>query len=127
MNFVWERRKVITVPDARLTLIAPGTVTDLTSGGQLVIDTNGSIYEDDRDRLRRIADAAGIWYGTQRQALKMSYEQLDLLGMSLGNLITSIGDNYASQDVNSVLTGIRLDLANAVTTLETSFTELDFV
>lgn len=125
--FAWERRKVIMDPTARLTLIAPGTVTDLTSGGQLVIDTNGSVYEDDRDRLRRIAVAAGIWYGTQRQALEMSYKQLNLLGLDLGQLITSIGENYSKQDVNSVLTGIRIDFANVQTTLQTSFTELDFV
>lgn len=125
--FAWERRKVIEVPDARLTLIAPGTVTDLTAGGQLVIDTKGSIYEDDRDRLRQIAEAAGIWYGTQRQALTMTYEQLNFLDLDLGHLITSIGENYSAQDVNSVLTGIRLDFLNTTTTLETSYTELDFV
>lgn len=126
-QFIWERRKVIEVPDARLTLIAPGTVTDLTAGGQLVIDTKGSIYEDDRERLRQIAEAAGIWYGTQRQALEMTYQQLNLLNLDLGHLITSIGDNYSAQDVNSVLTGIRLDFVNVTTTLETSYTELDFV
>lgn len=127
LYFAWERRKVIIVPDARLTLIAPGTVTDLTSGGQLVVDTKGSIYEDDRDRLRRIAEAAGLWYGTERQSLDMAYEQLNLLDLNLGYLVTSIGANYSKQNVNSVLTGIRLDFLNVKTTLQTSYTELDFV
>lgn len=127
LSFAWERRKVIMVPDAQLTLIAPGTVTDLTSGGQLVIDTKGSIYEDDRDRLRRIAAAAGQWYGTQRQSITMSYQQLNPLGLSLGDLITSIGDNYSAQDVNSPLTRLRFDFLNVSTSLETSFAELDFV
>jgi hypothetical protein len=126
LNFAWERVKNLVIPDARLVLIAPGTVTDLTSGGQLVIDTDGSIYEDDRERLQRIAAAAGLWYGTERQALEMSYRQLNTLGMNIGNLVTSIGENYSKQNVNSVITGLRMDFLNTKTTIETSFVELDF-
>jgi hypothetical protein len=129
-----KRETFIDVPDARLDYLIPGTVTDIDDAGALVVDTTGSILRDDRDRMKRIASLAEIWYGVTRQALTLTYKQLRAVAnedgsirLRIGDLITSIGAQYSETDVNSVVTGITFDNGESpTTTIQLSYAHLDF-
>ncbi len=127
-----ERKLWINVPDKRLDYLVPYTAVGITKGGELQQSTSGGFIRDDRDAIADIATSSAKWFGTTRQTLELTYKQIrdpdGAAGFKLGWLITSIGDNYNIEDVNTVVTAITYDLSEGVprTTLETSYADLDF-
>jgi hypothetical protein len=115
--------------------IAPGTVTGVRDGklertapdGSLLRE--GFVLRDDRDKLRELARRAYEWYAKPRQSISVTYRQA--LGFfKIGNLVTSIGSGTTSEELRSVVTSIRVDLAQREgdthrTTVSTQWGELD--
>lgn len=122
-----KRTKIIKVPHARLDVLIPGTVTDVNADGELVTSENGEIIRDDRERLQQIAKAAAAWYSKVRLAARLTFKQVTPAGIDLGGLVTSIGSDVFSRDVNSPVTAMHFRLDQEfTTTIETSYAELDF-
>jgi hypothetical protein len=134
-----KRVRHVYVPDARLDIRLPGTVTGLAYNGTLDWDDNGSIIRDDREKLKDIGKAMAAWYGVKRQAMNLVYGKLTLKirppvdgttnpdPVRLGSLVTKVGVNISRPDVNSPITGIAFDLDRQETTIQTTFYEGDFV
>jgi hypothetical protein len=120
------------VPDAELHYVVPGTPAQLAATdaavGQLAAHAGG-LVRDDRPRLEQLARLAYEWYGTFRQSLSLSVRGV-LPSVYVGDLITSVGAEETAEDVRSVVTEIRYDLAAAEgdvdrTRIQTHWGELD--
>lgn len=118
-----ERIRRIYVPDARLDFLLPGTITDLDESSELV-ESDGEVLRDDRSRLREIAAAAAEWYGSERNAIQVSYNSVKPIpSVEIGNLVSQ-ADGVS---VNTPITGVTYDLSNGRTQIITSFADADFV
>ena len=112
---------------AELHYVAPGTVVD-TDDGQLERHAGGFI-RDDRPWLQDLARLAFEWYGRQRQAFTLSYRQASGL-FYVGDLITTIGKAATLETVRTVITEVRIELAQSTndvhrTSIRTQWAELD--
>ena len=119
-----KRVLTLNVPDCWLDWLVPGTVVSVSSGE--LQQTDGGWLRDDRDRLRDIAKLAYSWYSQPRRSLALSFRAITS-GFAVGQLVTSITQAGSTQQINTVITSIELDLEQGRTTLNTSFAELDFV
>jgi len=134
----WDFQRILRIDaSARCGLhyVAPNTVVDCKDG-YLRKSTNGGFVRDDRPLLQLLAHTAYQWYATPRQAFTFVFRQASGL-LKVGQLITTIGalgtGFYAGgtqQDVRSVVTQVRIDLAHSDhefhrTTVETQWAELD--
>jgi len=113
---------------AQLHYVAPRTVIGLGDDNQLVHHAGGFV-RDDRTWLEQLAGVAWQWYGRQRQALTLSYRSATKY-FEIGWLIATIGEGATLQTVNTVVTSIRVELAQNSnelhrTTIETQWAELD--
>lgn len=115
---------------AQLHYVAPGTVIGLDDG-QLERHAGGFV-RDDRDLLKDLARLAYEWYGTPRQALSLVVSGIPVAMQTLrvGDLVTKIGADATEEEVRSVITEIRIDLAADAqtphrTSIETQWAELD--
>ena len=126
-NAIGKNQRILTipVPNARLDIQLPGTVIGLTDKKKLDVETDGKILRDDRARLEAIATAAGTWYSTTRQAVRVGWQSLDTRGLALGQLITTINTAGTTEVVNSVVTQFTFSFANGTTQVQTQFAELD--
>jgi hypothetical protein len=131
----------IDVPErARLEYVAQGTVVDTTNDGVLVYAKTGGFVRDDREWLKDLAKLAYEWYGEERWALTLTYDQAQTLwsGTSYiepGDLIVEIGADESEQAIRTVVTEIRIDFAPEIegdgpgqphrTTVRTQWAELD--
>jgi hypothetical protein len=107
--------------------VAPGTVVGLDDG--MLVRTTGGVIRDDRGLLQRIARAAYEWYGKKRQAMTLTYDRV-CNQFAIGQLITHVGKEETWEPVRSVVTEIRVDLAQSDgekhrTTIQTQWAELD--
>ena len=85
----FRRTKIITVPDAELWYIVPGTVVDVDDAGALktYAGTSNEI-RNDVDKLTAIAAAAESWYGKTRYKITVKDETLiEPSGGYLGRLL----------------------------------------
>lgn len=118
-----KRTLVISVPDARLDFVLPGTVKDISESGTLVY-SSGEVLNDDRPRLKSIAEAAAVWYGQTRQALSVRYRELQPY-VTLGTLITRLW-SVSEDPINTPVSGIRYDFLSGTTSIETAYADIDF-
>jgi len=121
---------------AELHYVAPNTVVDLDDGDlvRLPAASDGFI-RDDRDLLRAIARMAFEWYGTPRRTLHLAWNTVrDAHEFDVGDLITQIGADETAQDIRTVITTVRVDLATTRedgdrqfhrTTIQTQWAQLD--
>jgi hypothetical protein len=117
------KRLIINVPNARLDYLTPGTLIKLNDLGQ-ALATSGGYVRDDREFLKDVARVAYEWYGQTRQAAQ--FTQRDLIsGLSVGTLITKIGNPANQIEVNTVVTQMVYDLMRGEITIRTQFAELD--
>jgi len=108
---------------ARLDYVVKGTVLGQLDG--VLEHVTASYYcADDREWMKDVARLIYEWYGTKRQAFTLVYQQVNAL-LTVGELITTIGDEETEEEVNSVVTGINYDLLASTTEITTSFAELD--
>ena len=108
--------------------VAPNTVVGLEDG-ELQRTTTGGFVRDDRPQLKAIARTAWEWYGVTRRALSLTYKQVAGV-FRAGDLICQIGKNETLQDIRTVITEVRIDLAKSEhdihrTHVRTQFAELD--
>lgn len=119
-----EARLDYVVPDTVVSVGSLGVSTGANPKGELEL-SEGGFVRDDRDQLRRIAQAAAAWYQTRRQSLALSYRGIvELLGV--GTLIASVGGRYTLEGINTPVTGVRYNLLEQRTEIETSMLEIDF-
>ncbi len=116
------RRLVIPV-EARLDYVVPDTVVRISNGR--AERSSGGFVRDDRVRLSQIVEAAARWYQTERQTLFFRIRGV-VETVTLGQLVTSVGGRYTLEGINTPVTGIRYDLLQQVTELETSLAQVDF-
>lgn len=131
----------IKVPErAKLEYVAQGTVVDTTNDGQLVQMKDGGFVRDDREWLADLAKIAWEWYGEERSALTLTYDQAQTLfsaesTIEPGDLIVEIGGDESLQAIRTMVTEIRIDFAPEIegegpgqphrTIIRTQWAELD--
>jgi hypothetical protein len=116
-------RQLVIPVDARLDYVVPDTVVRISDGR--AERSTGGFVRDDRLRLSQIVEAACRWYQTERQTLFFRIRGV-VETVTLGQLITSVGGRYTLEGINTPVTGIRYDLVQQVTELETSLAQVDF-
>lgn len=119
-----ETTQVIRVADAHLWFELRRTILDIDEAGGLV-ESDGRILRDDRARLHAIADAAAQWYGADRQALRMTFNDITP-GLEIGDLVTALTTGNESVPINTPVTGLVFNLMQQTTRIETSYVEADF-
>lgn len=97
-----------------------GTVVDIL-GGMLVRTRNGMYVRDDREYLQDVARVAWQWYGFDRIASQIRYNQITgnvLRGWMIGEL-----DDVSA---NAIVTSVLWDFQRQTTEIYTHFAEPDF-
>lgn len=121
-----QRTLIITIPDAELWYIVPGTIIGIDENGSLIpYGGTSNLLRDDRDRLRRALNAAVAWYGRQRNKAAITIKSIDP-GIPIGTMIENI-DVSAIGAAGSAVTSLHWDFQGrpASTTIATDFGELD--
>jgi hypothetical protein len=116
----------ISVPDASLWYLVPGTMTGVTNGA-IVRDSTGGILRDDSPRLRQIAALTLSWYGVRRAILDISWKRITNPGL-LGSLIRNVSDSYQKIVSGTVISTISWNFSSGAqtTSLKTSFADIQF-
>lgn len=114
----------IQLPSCHLDYLIEGSVVAVKGGA--LQTTEGGHLRDDRKRADDLAKLAYQWYGETRQTLNMSFRGI-AEGFSVGQLVTSVKQDGITQDVNTVISAITLDLKGVGSTIATNFSELDLV
>ncbi|MBN1126918.1 MAG: hypothetical protein JXA82_18090 [Sedimentisphaerales bacterium] len=118
-----EKTLVISVPDAELWIVTPGTVADVDAEGNPVEYLSTQEIRDDRDTLRSILAAAVAWYGKRRNKLSVSVKRLEAV-VHLGQMIESVNvSGFGS--AGTCVTNIDVDFQRNTYTFRTDFAELD--
>jgi len=120
-----QRTLLITIPDAELWYIAPGTIIGVDENGECIEYGGEPLLRDDRERLRTALDAARAWYGKERNKVTITIREIDP-GIPIGTLIENV-DVANVGAIGSVVTSLRWDFQTqpAATTIMTDFNELD--
>lgn len=118
----------LTVAGARLDYVCPHTIVDLDKTTPKRTDTGGYV-RDDRPRVRSLVKATAEWYGRVKRAVEFTYKQPRKL-LQIGSLITEVGGNILTQDINTPVTTITYSLGagqqGGSTKVQTGFAEVDF-
>ncbi len=112
----------VDVPDAHLDYIQAGTIIGLKDGE--IQTSTGGVIRSDLPRLKAIAEQAAAWYCRERKLFTLQYRQVRRT-VDLGQLVTQIGSEGHTEDISTVVTRIRYDLEEGVTTIQTGNAELD--
>jgi len=124
-----ERVVEISVPGAYLDYLVPGTtvgVEHATGGGTEYQTATGGWLRDDRERLQNIAKLAWQYYSVPQKSLRFAFRAVSAVAV-VGQMITDLVELGETEQINSVVTGLDIDLESQVTTIRTAFAELDFV
>ncbi len=125
----WDRELLITVPDAELWYVLPGTVVGIDDDGDLIhVDGTAAqrTLRSDADRLLRIATLAHAWYSTAHYAVRLQRGQiLDILaaGDFLLDLTTGTGQVFS---VDSICTRQEWNFQEHTTTVTTGYMDIDW-
>jgi hypothetical protein len=112
--------------------VAPHTVVGLNETGGTV-SSSGGFIRDDTDKLQALARLTYEWYGVPKQSLTLSMAYITSK-LSVGDLVTTIGEGDNEVDVNSVVTGVKYELSiqenasgqgSCRTTFTLQYTEID--
>ena len=117
------RTLTIDVPGAQAWWVLPNTAGDVVDGA-LETAAAGQI-RDDADKLRAVAAMAKAWYQRDRQAITAVYREL-IYSLAPGDLVERINSAYGGEEVNTPITSIVWDFAQATTKIQTDFVELNF-
>ena len=112
----------ILVEDADAAYVVPGTVREV-SEGELWTDS-GSIVRNNASFLHAVAHQALAWYGTQRAALKVTWNTANK-SLHLGAMIKEIGSGRLKEDVNTVITNKEWDFVNDTFSITTGHARFD--
>lgn len=109
---------------ARFDWLAEGTVYDITNGNLETVGSGGPL-RDDRELCEQVARIAYEWYGIERADVTIQ-SALTEAPVSVGDLITVIGNGAAQVVVNAVVSQITYQLEQGGATISAGFAELDF-
>lgn len=118
---------------AGLDIVMDDTMLDVQDGDRVVSGTSTYYIRDDREMLEQIARIAHEWYAVVRQTLSVIWNQIENAGLfSVGDLITTIGADETEEDIRTVITSIRIVMAQTSQqfnrlTVETQWADLDLV
>jgi len=111
---------IIQMPDARVDYVAPGTIVGLENN-ELVL-SDGGFVRDDRQRMKTTAKIAVDWFKRQRQSLAAAVKGFHA-EFFRGHLIAEL--NRGTITINALITSVRYDRENAVTSIDCQFANLD--
>jgi hypothetical protein len=107
----------------RLDYVATGTVVGVIDGIPQRV-SHGYYVRDDMAKLRKLARAIYAWYAKERSALSIVLRNVaDFL--EVGDLVTTLSSGSNLQEVNAVVSSVRIDLVRGLTEIMTDFAELD--
>jgi len=86
--------------------------------------SEGEYVRDDRDAMKDLAKFLYEWYGNRRAAFTLQLKQITSI-VSVGDLITEIGEDDTAETVNALVTGIEMDLLAGTSRITTGYAELD--
>jgi hypothetical protein len=118
---------------AGLEILVDDTMVDVQDGDRVESGSSTYYIRDDREMLEQIARIAHEWYAVVRQTLSVTWNQIENAGLfSIGDLITTIGADETEEDVRTVITSIRIAMAQSDQqfnrlTIETQWADLDLV
>jgi len=118
------RRLVVRVPDAQLWYVVPKTVSEVSKGA--LLKHAGGAVRDDSERLRRIAALAKAWFSRDRAAVTLVLKSRIHLGLKVGQLVTDASSGTQRRRIGTVITRRHFDFRERKTTIQTSWTQLDF-
>lgn len=97
----------------RLDYLCPQTIVGLVPAtGELIRNTDGGFFRDDRPQLQAIARTAYSWYSVPRRAIVFKTSLINS-SLQIGTFITALGDDAVegdvhTEDINSVITSIEI-------------------
>ncbi len=119
-----QKTLLITIPDAELWYIVPGTIVGVDKDGELIeYGCDDNLLRDDRSRLRAALNAAAAWYGRRHDKVEIAIKEIDP-GIPVGTLITN-SDVAGTEAVKSTVTSIQWDFQSKSTIIRTDYGELD--
>jgi len=65
-------------------------------------------------------------YSVPQKSLRFAFRAVSAVAV-VGQMITDLVELGETEQINSVVTGLDIDLESQVTTIQTAFAELDFV
>lgn len=112
--------------------VSAGTMVDIDNEGHIVTADTAGYIRDDSKKLESLARLVFEWYRTERQSIELTFGYLTGK-LSIGDLITTIGEGDSLQTINSVVTSIRYEWTlqdttqpgSSRTTITTQFAEID--
>ena len=125
MPSTYGRPLVIDVPDAQCWYRLADTVTDVAGGSKTTVPAAAEL-RNDKALLEGVCAVAKAWYGHERAAAEIRYEELlyDLTpGFLLEKLTYRVDDEIA---VNTLVTRVSWDFEGGRTAVETDFHEADY-
>jgi len=123
-RFENQRTLIITIPDAELWYITPGTIIGVDeNGASIVYGGTSNLLRDDRERLRIALNSAKVWYGRERNKIAITIKTIDP-GIPIGTLVENV-DIADVGAIGSVVTELHWDFQNRSTAIMTDFGELD--
>jgi hypothetical protein len=119
-----DRTLVLTLWDADYWYVAPNTVLGVDNGA-LFYHPGGAV-RDETEKLRSIAALAAAWYGKYRGVMRLTLSDVRTDWMP-GAMIDSVSSAWQWLPVSSIISSVTWDLRAGKTTINTGFSELDFV
>ena len=120
------RTLLIPVQGAEYWWKAGGTVNGVTNGVLQFGPTAGVVLRDDSARLRAIANAAAVWYGSQKATLSYVFKGIGTfhpVGTMIRNAATTA---FALEQIGTTVTSRTWHFGETMTTtIETGYSELD--
>jgi len=118
------REIVIDVPDAELWLAVPGTVYDIGPGGTLKrFSCTDPAIRNDRDVLNAALAAAAAWYGRRQYKAVIRHAKVEPL-LLIGTMIAGLDVEWTGMR-GACVSSISYDFERGLTTIQTSFAELN--
>lgn len=100
----------IDAPGHKRIYVVPGTVVGINPVTQELQRSTGGYLQDDRSKLKVIAQRAYEWHKTPRYSFQFSSNWLDS-AVDIGDLVTAYTDHHGTWPVLSVVTEITLDFS----------------
>jgi hypothetical protein len=121
------RIRRVTVPDMRLDVALPGTVTGIQYNGTLQTNgADGRIYRDDRYLLKQLARADFVFSGPDRRTMNFKLNTLSP-GVVLGTLVSSVQTPCGTDTTDTLVTSLDFDFQKGTVTGVTSYEDVDVV
>jgi hypothetical protein len=120
-----EKTLIIDIPECQAWYRLASTVTDV-EGGALTTTAAAGELRNDRARLAAVVAMAKAWYSRPRAAVTIDFEEF-FYDRAAGEMLAWIQTSAGAIEVNTTITRILWDGRSGRTTIQTDFSELDFL